>query len=59
VGSFIELGVRDQLVARCRRLGYPDLERDCHQAIAALMAAERAMKVAYVRGEQGRTIYQQ
>ncbi|MCC6629943.1 MAG: hypothetical protein IT340_21400 [Chloroflexi bacterium] len=57
VRSFIDSGHLDQMVARVRRLGFPELEVDCTRAVRRLHTAEQAVKRAYVRGERCRTVY--
>ena len=58
VNSFVDTGVYEQIVARCRQLGHESLEADCRRALAVLRRAERQLKLAYVRGEHCRTLYQ-
>ena len=57
IGSFVAAGLHDHIVERVRRLGFPDLVDDCERALADLSAAEREMKLAYVRGMHCRTVY--
>lgn len=58
VNSLIDAGVYSEIVRRCHALGHGELERDCAGALEALRLAERQMKLAYVRGEHCRTLYQ-
>jgi hypothetical protein len=56
--SFVDTGAYDSLVRRCYRLGHGELETDCRRALAIVRAAEQRLKLAYVRGEHCRTLYQ-
>lgn len=56
--SFIDTGAYDWLVRRCYRLGHGHLESDCRRALAIVREAEQRLKLAYVRGEHCRTLYQ-
>ena len=56
--SFVGLGVYGEVVRRCYRLGYGDLEGDCRRALDELRRAERTVKLAYARGDFCRTLYQ-
>jgi hypothetical protein len=58
VNALVDTGIYAEFVRRCRALGDGALERDCARALAALRHAERQMKLAYVRGEHCRTLYQ-
>ena len=58
VNSFLDTGVYEQIVTRCRQLGHESLEADCRRALAVLRQAERQLKLTYVRGEHCRTLYQ-
>jgi hypothetical protein len=57
-GSFRDCGAYDQVVRRCYELGHGDLERDCRRALADLQRAEQQVKLAFVRGDGCRTLYQ-
>lgn len=58
VTSFVDAGLYTKVIRRCHALGHADLEGDCARALAALRAAEHRMKLAYVRGDHCRTLYQ-
>jgi hypothetical protein len=58
VRSFLDSGAYDRLVYRLYQLGHGDVESDCRRARAALQRAEYVLKLAYIRGEHCRTLYQ-
>lgn len=58
VTSFQDSGAYEQVVRRCYHLGHGELESNCRRALAELQRAEHQIKLAYVRGDNSRTLYQ-
>jgi hypothetical protein len=57
-GSFVDSGAYEAIVRRFYALGFGRLERDCERALADLRRAERRVKLAYIRGDHCKTVYQ-